>query len=293
MLVQVRKGDSLWYYSQLFSVPLQILEDANKEGKCDNLPEGSTVKIPAYRKVTVNFQPGDTLWTIAASRKLHVDSLYLLNPHLQNVPQIEIGVAIQVPVRIESKLIYLDVEGSKKLFDTYPDLRIILFESYQMDFLKNFSDLEVSSEEIVQLLDSKVFEAKNKFELIKVMNQNLLIEDSKIASRSCDILASFEYYPLSFAQLEFMFKFNTNWESKIEMLIMHFNSLDFDEIQSLSKRLTPDGYYSKLFEKQKKPTFDKNAFNEAFFELLESKSFIRSFGISPWDKHKYRVIANY
>lgn len=199
----------------------------------------------------------------------------------------------KVKYSIESNLVYLDLEGAKKLTETYPDLRIILFESYQMDFLKNFSDLDVSSEEIVQLLDSKAFESKNKFELIKVMNQNLLIEDSKIASRSCDIFASSEYYPLSFAQLEFMFKFNSNWESKIEMLIMHFNSLDFDEIQSLSKRLTPDGYYSKLFEKQKKPTFDKNAFNEAFFELLESKSFIRSFGISPWDKHKYRVIANY
>ncbi|MGY3714295.1 M14 family metallopeptidase [Sutcliffiella cohnii] len=110
MLVQVRKGDSLWYYSQLFSVPLEMIEDANKEGKCEHLPVGSTVKIPAYRKVTVDFQPGDTLWTIAASRKLHVDSLYLLNPHLQNVPQIEIGVPVQVPVRIESKLIY----GKKK-----------------------------------------------------------------------------------------------------------------------------------------------------------------------------------
>ncbi|MDF2156482.1 hypothetical protein [Algoriphagus sp. CAU 1675] len=200
---------------------------------------------------------------------------------------------VKVKYAIDSKLIYLDIDGAKKLNETYPELRISLFEKYQNEFFEYFSDLDVSAEEIVQLLDSNEFEFKNKFELIKVMNQSLLIENSKIASRSCDILASSEYYPLSFAQLEFMFKFNLNWESKIEMLITHFKTLDFDEIQSLSKRLTPDGYYSKLFQKQKKPTFDKNAYNEAFFELLESKSFIRSFGISPWDKNKYRVIANY
>lgn len=194
---------------------------------------------------------------------------------------------------IVSKLFYLDIDGAKKLYETFPEVRILLFEGYQNEFLNTFSDLDVTSEEIVQLLDSKEFELKHKFQLIKVMNQNLLVEDSKIASRSCDILADSDYYPLSFSQLEYMFKYNFNWEAKIKLLISHFENLDLNEIRSLSKKLTADGYYSELFEKQHKPTFEKNSLNQKFFELLEKRSFIRSYDTSSWNKNKFRVIANY
>lgn len=194
---------------------------------------------------------------------------------------------------IETHFIVFTVKGFEDLSMSNPDLIVKYIEFNQNRFLDNFSEIVVDPKIISELLESDNFVFKNKFELIKLLDQNILIEDSKIASRSCDILASSEYYPLSYAQLEFMFKYNPNWESKIEMLITHFKTLNFDQIQSLSKRLTPDGYYSKLFQKRNKPTFDKNAFNEAFFELLKSKSFIKSFDVSPWNKNEYRVIANY
>ncbi|RAI86743.1 hypothetical protein LV83_03300 [Algoriphagus yeomjeoni] len=199
----------------------------------------------------------------------------------------------KVKLAIDSKLIYLDIDGVEKLSEIYPELRIRLFEGSQIDFLKSYSDLDVSSEEIVQLLESNNLDLSIKFEIIKEMDQSLLIEDLKIARRACDILANSVYYPLSFSQLEFMFKYNFYWESKIKLLIIHMEKLDIAEIRSLSKLLTSDGYYSELFEKQHKPTYDIHPLNKKFFELLEKRSFIRSFDTSRWNKNKYRVIANY
>ncbi|MCA0971841.1 M14 family metallopeptidase [Halobacillus litoralis] len=104
MDVNVRSGDSLWYYSQLFNVPLTFIIDSNPGVDPSALAIGQTVRIPGYRSEPYTIEAGDTFWKIASSRRISMDSLALLNQNVnpQNMP---IGLLIQVPSRVTSRIV--------------------------------------------------------------------------------------------------------------------------------------------------------------------------------------------
>lgn len=99
--------------------------------------------------------------------------------------------------------------------------------------------------------------------------------------------------PLSFPQLEKMFTYNFRWESKIRLLIMHLDSLKYEEVVSLAHKLTSDHHYSTLFQTRKRPTFEKNQLNKELFTKLLDKNYIGSFDINPKNDNEFRVMAKY
>ena len=54
MDVYVRPGDSLWYYSQLFKIPLQLIIDSNRNINPQILSVGQRIQIPGF--VTANYK---------------------------------------------------------------------------------------------------------------------------------------------------------------------------------------------------------------------------------------------
>jgi hypothetical protein len=179
------------------------------------------------------------------------------------------------------------------LFNIYPHLRIKYIEKNQNEFLKKFNELEIEDEEIAFVLKSHEIKLNTKYELLKIIEPGLIIENHKIASEASEILANSPYVPLTFEQLDIMFRFNFKWESKIKLLIMHFDNLEIDEIKSLTERLTTNKYYSKLFRSKNRPTFGKSTLNENLFSKLKAKGLIKRFDENPKNKDEFRVIANY
>lgn len=100
----VRKGDSFWYYSQLFAVPIQLIIDSNPSVDPNRLAIGQTVRIPGFVATAYTIQSGDTLWNIARTRNLPLDALFTANPSL-NPNALKIGQTIQVPIRITWRLV--------------------------------------------------------------------------------------------------------------------------------------------------------------------------------------------
>ncbi|WP_078411121.1 M14 family metallopeptidase [Priestia abyssalis] len=104
MNIFVRRGDSFWYYSQLFAVPIQLIIDSNPSVDPNRLSIGQTVRIPGFVTITYTIKSGDTLWNIARSRNLPLDALFTTNPSL-NPNALKIGQVIQVPLRITWRLV--------------------------------------------------------------------------------------------------------------------------------------------------------------------------------------------
>jgi len=131
MDIVVRQGDSYWYYSQLFHIPLQLILDSNREIPANQLRIGQTIKIPGFVITNYQIRAGDTLWAIAQRSNLPLDSLLLVNPTI-NPQQLRIGQTIRVPLRI----IWRVVEGRQnytydlmmnhlvRLKEIYPFIRI-------------------------------------------------------------------------------------------------------------------------------------------------------------------------
>lgn len=104
MDIIVRRGDSLWYYSQLFHLDLQLILDSNRDIDPDKVSVGQRIRIPGFVAQDYQVQQGDSLWAIARHRNLGVDALLLVNQHI-NPNQLQIGQMIKVPLRITWRLV--------------------------------------------------------------------------------------------------------------------------------------------------------------------------------------------
>ncbi|MBM4765059.1 M14 family metallopeptidase [Bacillus sp. B15-48] len=104
MDVFVRRGDTLWHYSQIFNITLQLILDSNRDIQPGNLAVGQRIRIPGFVAVDYRVQPGDTLWNIATRRHLPQDALFLVNPEI-NPYSLQVGEAIKVPQRITWRLV--------------------------------------------------------------------------------------------------------------------------------------------------------------------------------------------
>ncbi|MCM3716203.1 M14 family metallopeptidase [Halalkalibacter oceani] len=130
MDITVRQGDSLWYYSQLFSLSLPLLVDANRHVAPDRLSVGMRISIPGYTISAYYVAAGDSLWAIANRLGLPLDQLFLVNQQL-DANHLQIGDRLLIPQRVTAKVI----QGARPywsaslqndlrvLTDVYPFLR--------------------------------------------------------------------------------------------------------------------------------------------------------------------------
>ncbi len=130
MRVTVRRGDSLWAYSQLFQVPLQLLIDSNPILNPQSLMLGQTIEIPGYVTIEYQIAPRDTIWQIALTFGVPQDTLLLLNPSIQ-VYSLRVGQIIRIANRVTYLVVqtlrnydYANVqEDINRLADIYPFIR--------------------------------------------------------------------------------------------------------------------------------------------------------------------------
>jgi len=97
--VIVRPGDTFWYYSQLFAIPIHLLIDSNLHLNINNLQVGAEVKIPGFLLKQHKVVQDDTLWKLAKSRTLMADALFLVNPGI-TAENIQVGQMILIPERV-------------------------------------------------------------------------------------------------------------------------------------------------------------------------------------------------
>jgi g-D-glutamyl-meso-diaminopimelate peptidase len=104
MKISVRSGDSFWYYSQLFYIPIGLIIDSNPSLDPDSLKIGTEVDIPGFINENYKVEEGDTFWKLAAQRNIHVDGLLLLNGYV-NPDALKIGSTILLPSRVTSPIV--------------------------------------------------------------------------------------------------------------------------------------------------------------------------------------------
>lgn len=130
MEIYVHSGDSFWYYSRLFNIPLELIIQSNPTLSSSQLQIGQSIQIPGF--ITQNYQvrPADSLWKIAVSHQTSVDAILRVNPGIQSA-NLQVGQTIVVPVRI-TDLVLSDpadytyekmIEDINRLLTIYPFIR--------------------------------------------------------------------------------------------------------------------------------------------------------------------------
>lgn len=131
MRIFVRPGDTLWSYSQIFQIPLSLIEDSNPGVVATELAVGSEIQIPGFTTDEHRIRAGETLWSIAAQRNFPVDALLLINQNI-NPYQLVIGQRILIPRRVTTPIVRGEREYDframeadlEKLKSLYPFIKI-------------------------------------------------------------------------------------------------------------------------------------------------------------------------
>lgn len=99
MEITVRSGDSLWYYSQLFNLPIILIETSNPGINALQLQVEQEIKIPGYTRENYTIKANDTFWSLAIENNIPLDMIELLNPLISH-SQLQVGQSIYMPHRV-------------------------------------------------------------------------------------------------------------------------------------------------------------------------------------------------
>lgn len=130
MNITVRPGDSLWYYSKIFNLPIEIIKSSNPSVSYTQIMIGQHIHIPGYILEEYTIKAGDTFWQIANRNHITVGALEIVNSKI-NYNQLTIGDKIYLPQRV-TELVITDVSNYsydkmlndiKKLQTIYPFIR--------------------------------------------------------------------------------------------------------------------------------------------------------------------------
>ncbi|ASK63398.1 peptidase M14 [Virgibacillus phasianinus] len=104
MEIKIRQSDTLWYYSQLFDVPLVLIEQSNPRLEPQNLSVGNSIKIPGFILKPHTIETNDTLWQISSQYNVPMDTLLLTNQTIDS-SNLENGSTISIPIRVREFLV--------------------------------------------------------------------------------------------------------------------------------------------------------------------------------------------
>src|SRR5690625_2846866 len=104
MEIFVRRNDSLWYYSELFNIPLILVENSNLQIDPTNLSIGQRVLIPGYTLTNYEIKENDTFWLIANRFNIPLDALSLVNQTI-NPNNLTVGQTINIPHRVTNLVV--------------------------------------------------------------------------------------------------------------------------------------------------------------------------------------------
>ncbi|WP_078595368.1 M14 family metallopeptidase [Evansella clarkii] len=150
MRIRVRRGDTLWFYSRLFSIPLNLLMDSNRDVDPAGLQPGQEIRIPGYVTASQQVQAGNTIWQIASRYNIPPESLYLLNPGV-NPANLAVGSILIIPVRVTWRVVSGNrnydsqalVNELRQLAQIYPFIGTSVFGSSVMG--KNLFEVTVGN----------------------------------------------------------------------------------------------------------------------------------------------------
>ncbi|ASN05567.1 M14 family metallopeptidase [Virgibacillus necropolis] len=129
MEIKIRQSDTLWYYSQLFDVPLVLIEQSNRGITPQNLSIGKQIHIPGFVINQHTIEVNDTFWQLSSQYNVAMDALLLVNQTI-DPSNLVVGSTISIPYRVQNLIVHdvtnytyeKMVNDIEKLASVYPFL---------------------------------------------------------------------------------------------------------------------------------------------------------------------------
>jgi len=170
-----------------------------------------------------------------------------------------------------------------------PKYFIRLVENRQEDFIENFNDLDVKTDDWKQVFKSSVFQYSNKVELIKNFDKNFITGNQEIAKYVFWLIPLDRTVTLDYEVVEAILNAGDSLERKIKILNVYFDTLAASQIKTLVEKLGEN--YARMFIKQNKPVFELTDEVMILIRKLEERKMIKRYELQS--QNTVKVLANY
>ncbi|MHA6251789.1 M14 family metallopeptidase [Oceanobacillus sp. CAU 1775] len=104
MEVYVQRGDSFWFYSQLFNIPIDLIFQSNPSISPTQLTIGQRIQLPGFETINYQVKQNDSLWKIASEHQLSVEAIIRVNDRIQP-NYLQVGQTLILPRRVTNMLL--------------------------------------------------------------------------------------------------------------------------------------------------------------------------------------------
>lgn len=170
------------------------------------------------------------------------------------------------------------------------DLHIKLVEGKQGSLIRMLPNLKLEDNDYLKIFKSSEIKSSTKFDIIRNIEDNFIIENNKIAQEIGLLLPTDKKIELSYQVLSSIFETIIPILKKINLLNLNVDHLEDFEVQVLIEGL--GGKYGDVFKKRHRPSFLYNKQLDELFENLKERDMIIRYEVDK-KKNKIKVIAKH
>ncbi|WP_291870908.1 hypothetical protein [Maribacter sp.] len=175
-----------------------------------------------------------------------------------------------------------------KLKEDFPDLQISLIENNIDSYLNTAEEYNIEVVDYILLMESKHISDYQKAKLLDELDEEIIVDNDKLAGLACNILANVSSAKKSFSFLMGLFGKSKSNADRIRL----FNSSSYDisteQAKELVKKLTYP--YSRFLEPKKRTRIEANDLHSNFIDNLQRLNLISSHNLK---EGKIVVISKY
>lgn len=184
----------------------------------------------------------------------------------------------RIDIIIQDKIIGLTKKNYDKLKERFANenKHILLIEKNLDEYVKNYTEYDLDSTDILKLLDAPIENDKKLF-VINNMNMQLVDESTILTYKIVDFMLNNDI--LSKLETKLLSKIisNNNVTEKEKILIL-INQIEFmDKDKTFQFLNLISDVYSNLSEMDNEITIENNYYNEKLAKVLKSKDYINAF----------------
>lgn len=167
------------------------------------------------------------------------DALAVIFPNEYDFSEVEEVEEDKIEILIKNYIIPFSVENFTGINSIHKDLITIFSELNKVEFFEELTDLVLTGSNIIYLLESKVFSAEEKLNIIETIEENLIIENRKLKSLVCEFLITQSVITISDELINSLLKSDASQSARISLFNKYYNSSI--SINMLNNRLSSLG----------------------------------------------------
>lgn len=173
---------------------------------------------------------------------------------------------------IQNRTVRLNNTVCKSIGESFPELLISLLEKNRDEFMNSIGDYTLDSSIIIKLIDSEIFDSKQKMEIIDNTPESILMENQSIARKVSHLLSQNPKTQVSIELLKVLLTQSQSIEDKVKLFNLYYIDYNESELENIIELLGEP--YSKI-TKGKRPQFNNNSYNLDFVTKMRGV-FIRN-----------------